>query len=48
MYRLEKTEKTENGLDWLIVDESGKWIAWTYTEDDGNKIIYALNSYKES
>lgn len=43
MYELEETEKTENGLDFLIKDKDGNWIAWAYNKEEAEKIVDALN-----
>ena len=46
MVVVEETEKTDNGLDYLIKSkESGSWLACAYTKETAQLIADALNAY---
>ena len=44
LFYFEETEKTDNGLDWVIKDWKGDWVAWAYSAKWARMIVDGLNS----
>lgn len=43
LFYYEETERTDNGLDWIIKDWKGEWVAWAYSEKYAKAIVDGLN-----